>query len=222
MDNGAYSLSVATATAAGGSSTTVSTTVVTSYTVTGEPTYTTTEVSDSTNSLQLRLLLSISSSWSSGVTVNATVDDYNTLASTNNVTVANEWVVALSGMNGLPCWQNSYPVGIAIARGYYTASNVTSANFLDLVNPNATFACPGYFSAFGDVAGYVFQPMSDMAASYGCVAVRPCLTQEVSTGVTVTGYWGQSGTFTYFPRGTYTVLAEDEWGNLAIAYFTVA
>jgi hypothetical protein len=146
------------------------------------------------------------------------MDDYNTLASTKNVISASDWAVALNGDNGPPCLDNSYPVGVAVAQGYYTSSNVSTTKFLDLVDPHATYACPD-FAAFGDAAGYVFQPMSEIAASYGCIGVTPCLTDPVSTGVMVTGYWNQSGAFTSFPRGTYTVLAEDEWGGAVFAYF---
>ena len=41
----------------------------------------------------------------------------------------------------------------------------------------------------------------------------------------MTGYWTGSGTtasFHQFPPGIYTVLAEDEWGNVVLLPFTVA
>jgi hypothetical protein len=70
--------------------------------------------------------------------------------------------------------------------------------------------------------------MSDTATGYGCWANYQCVTEVASTGVgqsfwpAVTGYWNQGGTFTSFPKGTYTVLAEDEWGHSALAYFTIS
>ena len=94
-------------------------------------------------------------------------DVYNTLASTNNVTAANDWPVALSYLDGAPCWVNDFTVGFAIAEGHYTSSNVTAAKFLDLVNPGVTYSCPLYLG-YGNPTGFAFQPLSHMADSYGC------------------------------------------------------
>jgi hypothetical protein len=208
-----YSLSVAAVTSA------ASSTSYASYTVTAEPTHTTTAVTDSTNNLQLQLSMNASSSSTIGVTVSGTVDEYNTLASQNNLTATNEWLVALNGGNGAPCWMENDPVGLAIASGHYSASNVTSAKFLDLVNPTATYACPAGLSG---IHSYLFQPLNDTAAIYGSCSPNPCFTEMVSSGITVTGYWNQGGTFSNFPKGVYTVVAADEWGNSALTYFTVS
>jgi hypothetical protein len=97
-----------------------------------------TALTNSANDLQLQLYLNSSSS-ASGFAVSVTVDDYNTLASTNNVTAASDWLVALGYLDGAPCWVNGFTVGFAIAEGHYTPSNVTEAKFLDLVNPGVTY-----------------------------------------------------------------------------------
>jgi hypothetical protein len=178
-----------------------------------------TAVTNSTNNLQLQLYLNTSSSSASGVTVSAAVDEYNTLAYTNNVTVANQWPLALNGLNGPPCWPGNYPVGLAIAEGYYTSSNITASKFLDLTNPGATYACPAEFAS---IAGYLFQPTNDTAAIYGSYGTGPYPTEKISVEVMGGGYWSQNGVLTTFPRGVYTVVAEDEWGNLALAYFTIS
>ncbi len=209
-----YSISFATA------STPVSSSSSVSYSVTAEPTHTAKAVVDSANNLQLQLSLNASSSSASGIMVSVTVDERSTLATTNNLTAANEWPLTLNGLNGPPCWPGNYPVGLAIAEGHYASSNMTLAKFLDLVNPGATFGCPAGLS---DIARYVFQPMNDSAMVYGSCGTGPCLTEKVSVEVTAGGYWSQNGGgFTSFPKGTYTVLAEDEWGTSAIAYFTVS
>jgi len=160
------------------------------------------------------------------------VDAYNPSSSTANVTSASDWVVPLTGNDGAPCGDDTYTqnptVGFAMAEGYYTPSNVTETKLLDLVNPNATYNCPLYLG-YANPTWYLFQPVSDMAASYGCDQQR-CMTGSASTGVQnttaswapVTGYWNQAGTFISFPKGMYTVLAEDEWGDLVLAYFTVS
>ena len=217
-----YSFSVAT----GPKAVSISSSV--SYTVNGEPTHMTTSATDPTTKLQLQLSLNASSSSESGVAVSVSVDEYNTLDSTNNVAAANNWLVAINSLDGAPCWSDGFTVGFAIAEGYYTSSNVTAAKFLDLVNPGATYSCPLYLG-YGNPTGYLFRPMNDTAASYGCVGVSPsCPAGSASTGLTsaswgpVTGYWNQGGSFTSFPRGTYTLVAGDEWGNIVLAYFTVS
>ena len=179
-----------------------------------------TAFTNAADNLQLQLYLNSSSA--TGFAVSISVDEYNTLAVMNNVTVANEWVAALNGGDGAPCGDDGPPIGFAIADGDYTSSNVTSASFLDLVNPGATYSCPLYLG-YGSPAGFVFFPMTDVATSYGCDR-EVCMSGSMSTASwgAVTGYWNEGGVFTSFPRGTYTVLAEDEWGNSVLAYFTVA
>jgi hypothetical protein len=178
-----------------------------------------------TNALQLQLSLGLNGT--GGVSV--IVDDFNTLPATNNVTAGDRWLVTLSGLNGAPCGgeDSGWPVGFAIASGYYTGSNITAAKLLELVNPATTVVCPPYIEVFGDAVVYSFEPSSDVATGYGC-SVNQCPTEAVTTGVSpslwgdVAGYYNQAGTFTTFPRGTYTVLAEDKWGNYTLAYFIIS
>jgi hypothetical protein len=196
-----------------------------SSTTSGDTSQTRATVTDSIDNMELRLSLNTSSS-SSGVSISVFVDEYNPRASTNNVTAANDWFAPLNYLDGAICGDDGPTVGFAIAQGYYTSSNATTAEFLDLVNPNATYNCPLYLGYAG-ATGFLFQPMSDMAASYGCnPGTSECLSGSASTEAygpgAVTGYWNQGGAYVSFPRGTYTVLAEDEWGNSALAYFTVS
>jgi hypothetical protein len=184
-----------------------------------------TALANSANNLQLQLFLNSSSS-ANGLAVSVIVDDYNTLGSANNVTAANDWHVGLSGLDGEPCGDGDGVVGFAVAEGHYTPSNITAAKFLDLVNPKAAFNCPLYLG-YGSPTGFLFVPMSEAADSYGCIGVSPtCPTGGAFTGASgagaITGYWDPGGAFTSFPRGTYTVLGEDEWGDSALAYFTVS
>ena len=96
-------------------------------TSTSTQTATTTSLSGSANALQLQLAVN-----ASGGVVSVMADDYNTLASRNNVTAANDWLVTLGYLDGAPCWVSGFTVGFAIAEGHYTSSNFTSAKFLDL------------------------------------------------------------------------------------------
>jgi len=189
-----------------------------------QPTHTTATATNPTNGLELRLSVNTSSA-STGVSLSVFVDVFNPSSSTANVTSASDWVVPLTGNNGAPCGGDTYSqnptVGFAIAEGHYTPSNATEAKLLDLVNPSVTYSCPLYLG-YADPTGFLFQPMSDMAASYGCDQQR-CMTGSASTGVqNTTSSWSQGGTLISFPKGTYTVLAEDQWGALALAYFRIS
>jgi hypothetical protein len=184
---------------------------------------TTTIATNPTNGLELRLFLNASSSSPAGVSIGAFADVYNPSPSTANVTSANDWVLPLGYDDGAPCGNIGQTVGFAIAQGYYTSSNVTAAKPLVLVNPAVHYSCALYFG-YGSPAGDLFLPMSDSGTSYDCIGVSPCLTGWNATAtfgpspITITGYYLGS-TLTSFSGGTYTVLAEDEWGALALAYF---
>ena len=201
------------------------TTTSVSSTTSGDTTQTRATVTDSIDSMELRLSLNTSSS-SGGISISVFADEYNPLVSMNNVTAANDWFVPLNYLDGAICGDDGPTVGFAIAQGHYTSSNATAAKFLDLVNPvGATYHCPLYLG-YASATGFLFQPMSDMAASYGCnPGTSECLSGSASTGASgtgaITGYWNQGGAFMSFPRGVYTVLVEDEWGNSVLAYFTV-
>jgi len=211
-------------TGAGNSVSSPSNTYSTNPTV--QPTRAATTVTNPTNDLELRL--SVNTSSATGVSV--FVDAFNPSSSTINVTSDSDWVVPLNYTDGAPCGDDTYAqnptVGFAIAEGYYTSSNVTEAKLLDLVNPSTTYSCSLYLG-YANPTGFLFQPLSDMATSYGCNQQR-CMSGSASTGLTTsswapgTGYWNQGGTFISFPKGTYTVLAEDEWGSFVLAYFTVS
>ena len=166
------------------------------------------------------------SSSATGVNVSVFADAYNPSSSAINITSAHDYAIRLNGTEGEICGADTYAqdptVGFAIAEGHYASSNVTEARLLNLVNPNVTYSCPLYLG-YGNPTGFLFQPMSDFAASYGCDQ-QMCMSGNASTasGGTVTGYWNQGGTFNSFPKGSYTVLAEDEWGALVLSYFTVS
>lgn len=203
---------------------TLTTTLTRASTRTAPSTGTTATAMNPTNGLELRLYLSTTPSSVTGANVSVSADVYNPSSATANVTSANDWAVPLNWTNGAPCGDSGQTVGFAIAQGYYTSSNVTAARLLDLVNTSAMYMCPVYFG-YGSATGFLFQPMSDSGSSYGCIGVSPCLNGSAtatydSIPLTVSGYY-QGSAFMAFPRGTYTVLAEDEWGALALAYFDV-
>jgi predicted secreted protein len=70
------------------------------------------------------------------------------------------------------------------------------------------------------ITGYLFQPMSNNATVLpGKGEVSMATRISLSGTYNMTG--GQPNMLIPFTPGTYTVVAGDEWGNLAFAYFVV-
>ncbi len=148
----------------------------------------------------------------SGATIGISVSDYNPASSTLNLSKGSDW--AVDGLGTGWCPSLYLPFGIAVLRGVYTAANVSQAEPLEIF---PMVACPMIVMY---IEGYSFQPMSDNASILpgGGVAT-------MATGISASGTYGAAGSeinqFSPFAPGTYTVVAGDEWGNLAFAYFTV-
>jgi len=154
--------------------------------------------------------------------VNVTIREFNTLGRSNNVSRSSSWPLGSYGQSfGIgPCGSLNDPMGIAVFRGYFVASNVSSAKSLDLYAIEPYF-CPVILP----VTSYYFAPLSSSADIQGACVPLGCLTTTVSASVNVSGFWESSnvvgGTFHDLPPGTYTVAAGDEWGSLLLLHFVV-
>jgi hypothetical protein len=163
---------------------------------------------------------------SPGQAVSVGIGEWNTLPVTNVVPSASDW--PLQGLTLGPCGTN-LPIGIEIAQGFYTSSNISSAETLQLSEPGM-YDCPAIFSS---ISSYAFEPNSDVAGVMGSCSANPCFTDRVGSTTNATGYWTSgnssfnsslafpSWTFSNFTLGEYTVAGGDEWGALAILHFTV-
>ena len=179
-------------------------------------TFTTTSTSISTRSvspggLVIRLILN-SSRITSGASIGINVSDYNTFPMELNLSEASDW--ALNGLATGGCPSLYLPFGIAVFQGTYTSANVSQATPLPIFQ---VVACPMLVRF---ITGYLFQPMSDNATVLPGTEVTP-----MATVVPVNGIYNYTGIklnqLIPFSPGTYTVVAGDEWGNLAFAYFVV-
>ena len=166
----------------------------------------------STSGLNLSLSLG-STLISPGQAVSVGIDEWNTLPQENVVPSASNW--PLQGLTLGPCGTLNLPIGIEIARGHYTSSNISSAQPLQLSAPGM-YSCPAIFL----VSSYTFEPSSDVAVG--------SFTERVSSTTNATGYWTggnppfyDTSTFSNFTLGEYTVVGGDEWGALAILHFAV-
>ena len=205
-----------TSTYGGGGST------VTTTTSTGASIATTTASTSNANNLELSL--GIRSNGGANITISA--EETNLLSSENNVTAASNWSYPNSD---LLCGANEsggnfeagvyFPMEISVLQGNYGAGNYTSGTALTLQNTGDEYACGGVIQA---VQYYVFAPDSDNASFYFGSAKEG--GYSAFEGLTTDGYLTGSGStaeFRPFQPGTYTVLAEDEWGDVVLLHFTV-
>jgi hypothetical protein len=190
-----------------------------------------TSSTNSSSGLRLDLSLSINAT-NEGIVI--AEDEFNTLQTTANVTAGDgHWPPGLFAPNIPPCGGPVYypPMGYAVYEGDYGLNSFASGTLLQLVAPGPTPSCP----VLGAVSSYLFGPTGDSALLYfqveayngtnGAPLPPPPENATISDSHTVTGYWtpGVNGAFfqVSFPTGSYTVLAADEWGQLALLHFTV-
>lgn len=172
-------------------------------------------ISSSASTNGLRLVLNISQSSiieGGGVSIQASI--FNTLPTRVNLAASNGMSLSLG-----PCSQS--PLGVDIAEGNYDAANLSEATFLNLYEPGPYFCGPEFF-----VSAWSFAPMSDNVTAVSLQPVGPgnatvgenMSTAPAAANLYYTGYWtGES--FSSFSPGAYTLVAEDEWGQVAVLHF---
>ncbi len=165
--------------------------------------------------------------------IGVNISEYNLLPTTNNVSVSSDWALQESQGPGLrmgPCGNGAFPFGIALLRGYYSSSNISSDTSLYLYNPDGIYGCPADF--FGVAQYYSFEPSSDSTAvCQGAINstgtddqnCEPPIfsTFPLSHSVGIGSYWNSSGTEHSLTEGVYTIVTGDEWGQLVILHFAV-
>jgi hypothetical protein len=178
-------------------------------------TATITKSSDSTQDAPLGLTLRLHiSANSTGLYIYA--NETNVLDRVNNVTTTDNWPYPNPDSSACGDY-NQFPIQYAVFQGNYDAGNYTSAADLTLYNTADVYMCPTE-STPGPYL--LFAPLSDniTTARYG-------INYLVSVHYSTAGYWtgsGSSASFHRFPPGTYSVLAEDEWGNAVLLHFKVS
>ncbi len=150
---------------------------------------------------------------SSGAGLEVNVSEYNPSASELNVSKGDSW--PLSGLGTSGCPSLYYPFGVAVLQGVYTSANFSLATPIDIF---PEVACPALVMY---ITGYLFMPTSENAT------VLPGTGHfAMAATVSVGGVYGAVGSMpnqpVSFAPGRYTVVAGDEWGSLAFAYFTVS
>jgi len=145
-----------------------------------------------------------------GQSFGMTLSEFNTLSKTNNLSEASEWVVQGSTQ---ACPDGFYPFGVSVFQGHYTQGNVTAGTPVQIfpIEP-----CPMFLRL---TTGYVFQPMSFNASVLpGDSNTTMAMETTVTVGMNYTGFPGQGQPLS---GGAYTLVASDEWGNMAFLYVSV-
>jgi hypothetical protein len=167
-------------------------------------------------SIGIRLIISLNASTIQiGGTVNYTASVYNTRPSVNNVSSASNW--AKPGLIMTATGPTDSPIAYAIMPGHYVSGNISKAPSIDY-----GMCCT---TVMGGITVYSFQPMSDNASVIGNCNPNPCFTRPVSTWRPFSGYpsgVGAEVNWVNFTPGVYTLVAEDEWGDIALASLRVA
>ena len=155
----------------------------------------------------------------SGQAIEVRADIFNTLPQTVSINYTSNW--AWPQLTTAPCTSIA---GIVILRGYYTQSNMTAgATPLQQFPWGLEVSCP---AAAGESGHYIFEPLSDNATVYGDLVL------PVGAGFVTNGYYAPGQTYnrtlpnggettTPFEPGMYTVVAGDEWGQVAFDHFEV-
>jgi hypothetical protein len=115
-------------------------------------------------------------------------------------------------------------MSLFIYRGYYSENNLSSSELLSLQPPGFVPTCANYnFTRFD------FEPMSSNVTAYGGFAgPSGNISLSLVASTSISGYYSQLQSqpnvfpqTTSFPKGSYTVVAADEWGQLVVLHFDV-
>jgi hypothetical protein len=160
----------------------------------------------------LSLTLNLSADANPYPTITITAYDFNTLGRADNLTVPEDWAVSGGCCDGL--------VQYVLYQGNYGLGNLTQGTPLRQTG--------GIALSIGEFSYCIFNPLSTQATIYwapGPFYSNP-LPANASVSASLLGYWVNNtahpeGDYALFPAGTYTVAAEDQWGNIVLSHFTV-
>ena len=211
--------------------------------------YTASAVETTNSAFGLKLVLSVNSKViQSGQGVNVSLSIINVLSTENNVSSANNWTV-----KDLPQECNNYivPNKIGVYRGYYSATNATSATPLyvwPLHSCPADYAFNGTSDIVGvlqNVTSYAFLPNSASASFAAYYATSPCSGNPCTASAMIShhgiflpesaveqsviyatnrtaGQLGGLPSFLSSLPAVYTIVGCDEWGQIVLLHVKVS
>ena len=192
------------------------------------------------SSLGLKLTLSVNSTTiPSQDAIGITASVLNTLPRANNLTASYAW--AVGGLSSGPCDPGNStnmlfsPVGLGVFRGTYGLNNISSASsplfvwaLVECIVDGVSVGTQYY--PLSSITSYSLLPGSDngtyagyyVVSTYGSLAKGVFPTQIVDKAA----IYAANGTGFYNSLGSslpanYTLVAGDEWGQLALLHFSV-
>jgi len=190
------------------------------------------------SSLGLELTLSVNSTMiPSEDAIGITTSVLNTLPTANNLTASNGW--AIDGLSAGPCdLGNSvnklfFPVGLVVFRGTYDLTNLSSAGnpfspweLVECVSDGVSIGSQYYH--LSSITSYSLLPRSDNGTYAGYYGVSGSLAkgvfatrvvdQETINAANGTGFYNSLQSSL---PANYTLVAGDEWGQVALLHFSV-
>jgi hypothetical protein len=169
--------------------------------------------SNTTDGLQLvARIVPLITSQPQNITVVAVVN--NTLSSSVTVNAT-----SLENPVHGPCSQE-FATGVRVYAEHDTFANLSKASELLLFDPSLEYPCVTV-----QIYQYTFSPRSDIA-NVTWSSSSSLGTRAVNETSTLTGYWiaseeGGNYSFHLFPRGNYTILVFDAWGQEVLGYFEI-
>jgi hypothetical protein len=160
--------------------------------------------STSNSSLGVQLVLQLSTSGPSGGNLTIRLGAVNLRNSTNVVPYADKWAYDPGSISWSDGCALPGPLAFGVFNGNLTATGYKDAQSLALFNTNIMRSCTE------TLVPTSLTPLGNK-------------TVGSSTGGYWTGGYESStlGAFTTFPPGTYSVMAEDEWGQILLLQFAV-
>ncbi|MDG6988535.1 MAG: hypothetical protein JRN21_04330 [Nitrososphaerota archaeon] len=198
-----------------------------------EPSYLLPSSGASAYSPALGLSLNLTLTAAPGGGVEVTAFDFNLRGQENTVQPASLWKIATRNFGSPGGCGSLLPAGFAVYAGDYGPSDLPRQSALRISGYSELF-CP-YFLP---VSQYVFEAQSDVALA---VDGAGNYAGGMSSTLVASGYWSGGNPYTLggpcppaalypacpplvfsqFPPGMYTVVAADEWGQIAVLHFAV-
>jgi hypothetical protein len=169
-------------------------------------------------SLGIALQLSLNSTTVKSLMIR--IEEYNLQDHLNNIPAKNMWADQNLGQGFGPCDFENSPMRLSVFAGHYLQRNLSVATPLQVVNPTLPPLCSEGLT----INSFAFQPTSDYTSVSFCSG-NPCVNghvdENLQISLEVNGTWSTSGAYEPLNSGTYTIAADDEWGNLVFCYILV-
>lgn len=164
--------------------------------------------------------------------IQVTLGVKNLLGIENNVSLENNFFT-INGVYGGPnCMDFLKPVLMAIYKGNETINQLANANVLQLYPPQANWDCNGamvpafnFYGFLPDSYNATFIGRFDNQTYYYGGLWNANQSEKMQISFQQNGYWLGSAPlnsiFQNFTIGNYTILGEDEWGQVVLIHFSI-